>query len=363
MAVLVHMAGADAGRLMLIGFAGLLTSRLLGDVWTLATARLQSKRIALVRLGIGRIIAEGVVGGALVELRALPGLPLVTWYTVQAPLARLRIWLGTALSAALQVALGGWLLGSSSTFTMGLTILGATAWRILSTLRGPLGTGWILLVAPFRPSALPLSSAANLRAAGAVLTGRIDDLRAAVPDLTSEDRPELDLAVLALAEGRYEEAEQHGRTALAAAGPSSVTADYNLAISAAIVGAVDSGELSPDLGAERLTAALGAFKEPADVVLCGVPAAVDFARFEGRLDDAVAIARRQHGTQTSRFWRAEGACSLAAALGAVGRFTEARSALDDAQRFCPGLARIGHVERLVDRWEAGVGAQSEAVGG
>ncbi|MGW4897483.1 hypothetical protein ACWEQL_35320 [Kitasatospora sp. NPDC004240] len=354
--------GSGAGRDLLVGLAGYLMSALLTQVWVLLTARPQSKRIGIVSLGAGRILAEAAIGGALVQLRAVPAPLYVLWYGVQAPLAPLRLWLGTALSVALQSAIGLWLLGGTTTWPAGVAFLATTAARIVQTLRRPFGTGRILFVVPFKPSTLPLSSAANVRAANAVNQGRIAELRAAVADMTAADWPEVDRGLLALAEGRYAEAEQWGR-AVAARG---FSPDGGLAagmlISSAIVGAADAGELPRDRYLPRLMTAVGEFDAPTAAVLRGVPAAIDLARLENRLDEALDSARAQRGLHTARLWQAEAGCSLAAALATAGRFDEARTALDRARRTCPGLARTGHVERLLERHENRTPAEAAPAG-
>lgn len=355
--------GSDLGRALLLGLAGYLLSALLTQVWILLTARLQSKKVSVVSLGHGRILAEAVIGGTLVQLRATPGPLNVWWSALQAPLARLRLWLGTALSVGLQTAIGVWLLTVSTTWPMGVAFLATTALRVARTLRGPLGTGRILLRVPFRPSTLPLSSPANFRAGIAVNLGRVAELRAAVPELTPEDRPEVDRGLLALADGRYAEAEQWGRSGLELAVTSDAAVEAGLLVSSAIVGAADAGELPLDRYLPRLMTAVGEFNGPPAAVARMVPAAVDLARLDNRIDDALAAARAQRGLHTARLWRAEADCSMAAALGSAGRFDEARTALDRARRNCPGLARIGHVERLLEQGQNRAPVQVTPVAG
>ncbi|MFE2721506.1 hypothetical protein [Kitasatospora sp. NPDC059327] len=333
-------------RVQLLALAGLLLSALATQAWVLATARLQSKKIAYVSLGRGRILAELVIGEALVQLRAIPGPLYVAWFLGRAPLARLRVWLGTALSVALQLTGGAWLLGTSA-WPVGAAAIGATLVRVASTLRGPLGTGRILLVVPFKPSSLPLGSPASVQATTAVLLGRLADLRAAVPELTEQDRPTMDRGLLALAEGRYAEAERCGRAA-AAQGSSDGHYSEILLISSAIAGAADAGTLPRESHLPRLVSALEEIDAPKAKVDLLVPARADLARFEGRTDDAVATATRQQNRHPERLWRADAACALAAALTHAGQFDQARDALDRAHRLCPELARTAHIERLLE---------------
>ncbi|MFJ9953369.1 hypothetical protein [Kitasatospora sp. NPDC091207] len=333
-------------RVKLLALAGLLLSALATQAWVLVTARLQCKKIAYVSLGRGQILAEVVIAETLVQLRKIPGPLYVTWFTRRAPLARLRVWLGTALSVALQLATGAWLLGTSA-WPVGAAVIGATLVRVASTLRGPLGTGRILLAVPFKPSSLPLSSPANIRATTAVLLGRVADLRAAVPELTEQDRPDLDRGLLALAEGRYAEAEQWGRAA-AAQGTFDGHYSETLLVSSAIAGAADAGTLPRASYLPRLITAMDAIDAPKAKVDLVVPARADLARFENRTGDAVTTARRQQNRHPERLWRADAACTLAAALTHAGQFDEARDALHRAHRLCPELARTAHIERLLE---------------
>ncbi|MER6399826.1 hypothetical protein ABT263_27835 [Kitasatospora sp. NPDC001603] len=332
-------------RVQLLALAGLVLSALATQAWVLATARLQSKKIAYVSLGRGQILAEVVIGETLVQLRKIPGPLDVAWFACRAPLARLRVWLGTALSVVLQLAAGAWLLGTSA-WPVGAAAIGATLVRVASTLRGPLGTGRILLVVPFKPSSLPLSSSADVRATTAVLQGRVADLRAAVPELTEQDRPDLDRGLLALAEGRYAEAEQWGRAATAQ-GWSDGRHSEILLVSSAIAGAADAGTLPRESYLPRLSSAMDAIDAPKAKVDLMVPASADLARFEDRTDDAVTTARRQQNRHPERLWRAEAACTLAGALTHAGQFDRAQDALRRAHRLCPGLARTAHMERLL----------------
>ncbi|MEU6239411.1 hypothetical protein, partial [Kitasatospora sp. NPDC047058] len=310
---LAAVGESELSRALLLGFAGYLLSALLTQVWVLLTAPLQSKKIRFVSLGNGRILAEATIGKALVQLRAVPGPLHVCWYAAQAPLARLRLWAGSALSVGLQGVIGVWLLSGTTTWPMGAAFLAATVVRIASTLRGPLGTGRILFVLPFSRSPLPLSTAANLRAGTAVNLGRLDELSSAVPELTPEDRPELDRGLLALADGRYAEAEQWGRTAFERAFSYDSALSAGLLLSSAIVGAADAGELPRERCLSRLMAVLGQFHGPAAAVARAVPAAADCARLDNRLDEALAAARTQRGQHTAPVWRAEAGCSRAAA--------------------------------------------------
>ncbi|WP_406202724.1 hypothetical protein OH807_24945 [Kitasatospora sp. NBC_01560] len=344
-------AATDPTRALLLPLAGYALSDLLAQVWVLLTARLQSKRVHLVVLGSGRILAEARIGTALVQLRAFPGTLNVYWLLARAPLARLRIWLGTAVAAGLQTALGVWLLtGGTAARPLGVGVLTATAWRILATLRGPLGTGRILLLMPFRPAGLPFGSGPNVRAGIAFAQGRLTEFGAAVAELTPEDNPEQDRGELALAEGRYAEAEEHGRRARAQALTVSHAIEAGMLISSAIVGAADAGELPPDRYLPRLMTVLGEFGGPRKALERTIPALADLARLDNRPDEALAIARSQRALHAYRPWRAESDCSLAAALGALGRFDEAREALARARRTYPGLARTDLVERQLDRW-------------
>ncbi|MCG6499014.1 hypothetical protein, partial [Kitasatospora sp. A2-31] len=355
---------ADLGLVPTLYLAGYGLSAVLAQLWVLLTARLQSKVVFLVSLGYGRIVAEAVIGRSLVQLRAVPGPLHVNWCISRAPMARLRVWLGTALSVGLQSALALWLAtGGTAYWPVGAGILSATAARVLRSLRGTTGTGRILLLMPFRPSSLALGSEANIRAGVALWQGRIAELRAVAPELAPEDNPDFDLAVLALAEGRYADAEERGRRCLAQAGSQADAVDAALIIGSAIVGAADAGELPPDRYLPRLMTIMGEFNGPPKAVLRNVPAAIDFARLENRLDDAVAAGHGQRGMYFARFWRAEADCSLAAALGATGRFDEARVALQRARKNCPGLARIALVERQLEQWAAAAPVEVRPVRG
>ncbi|MFJ4092203.1 hypothetical protein ACIPYS_11520 [Kitasatospora sp. NPDC089913] len=330
---------------------GYAVPRVSAEIWVLLTGRLGGKRKLLVTIGTGRVVAEAVLGGVLVQLRPFPTALHVFWTIASGRLVRLRLWLSAVLLTAGPAALAWWLWNSGQRHAAAGIALALMS-RIVTGLRDPYCFGSQLLRLPFRPSSVEPASESGHLATAALFQGRFSDAGAAAPHMRPTDNPGITRAKLALGAGRYAEAEQLARTELAEKQSPGLLVEIGLVVTSAVVCAGDSGELPRTNALPRLMAAVGMFDGDPRSVDVTVPAAIDLARWEGRPDDAVALGRKQRGLHMSRVWRAESSCALAAALGAVGRLDEAHEALSRARRECPELARTALVARQLDDWSA-----------
>ncbi|MFF7590225.1 hypothetical protein ACFZCK_22300 [Kitasatospora purpeofusca] len=353
-AFLVEDDGSVRSRMLGTALAftlGYAVPRVSAEVWVLLTGRLGGKRKLLVTIGSGRVVAEALLGGVLVQLRPFPTALHIFWTIAAGRLVRLRLWLSAVLLTAGPAALAWWLWASGPR-PAAVGIVLALVGRIVTGLRDPYCFGSQLLLLPFRPSSVQPASEPGHRATAALLQGRFSDAGAAAPRMAPTDNPGITRAKLALGAGRYGEAERLARTELAEQRSPGLLVEIGLVITSAVVCAGDSGELPRTNALPRLMTAVGMFDGDPRSVALNVPAAIDLARWEGRPDDAVALGRKQRGLHMSRIWRAESSCALAAALGAVGRLDEAHEALSRARKECPELARTALVARQLDDWSA-----------
>ncbi|MFB7475295.1 tetratricopeptide repeat protein [Kitasatospora sp. NPDC056184] len=326
----------------------------LSDLWLLLTHRLTGARHVIASYGHGRLLWHGTVAGVPVSvgMRPTTGLRL-SWGLLPVRAARLRFWACSVGWLAVHAGLGVWLAASCTGLArgVGLGLLSTLALILLLQGPTPVNSAWAVLVMPFRPRALDphLWSTRDLAAERLLCRGLIPEARAALdgPAPAWSGRTRLSAAGVALAEGRYDEADRI--VALALEQGCDPGQAYGVA-AMVIVCRGDSGELAPARAGALLGPALEVFGHNDHAKLRSVLAAADLARFNGDPEVAVRAARRHTvEAQLSPYWRAHAGCSLAAALIAAGKPEQARKALDRARRACPGLSRIADVERLLER--------------
>lgn len=325
----------------------------LSDLWFLLTHRLCGGRLYCASYGRGRALWSGSVAGVPVELGLRPTSGfLFPWGLLPVRAPRLRLWLASVARFGVHAGLGAWLAASATELPrgIGLGLLFSLAMTAVTTATSPVNSLWAVFVMPFRPGSVTVDaeSPSAVEAERFLVRGRISEARR---ELGKGTPMVLTAAGIALAEGRYEEAERLTDEAFERG---HTPADSSVAFIAAmaLVGRADAGEHSP--------ARAGALLEPY-LVRLGVhdrtlardflPAA-ELARFQNDPRAAVRAARRLSNAVGSRFHRSLACCSLAAALIADGRPEEAREALARARRECPGLARIAEVERMLEPVEA-----------
>ncbi|MFF2148163.1 hypothetical protein [Kitasatospora sp. NPDC058190] len=328
-----------------IGF--LIGQEPLSDLWFLLTHRLYGGRLNCASYGRGRKLWSGSIAGVPVELGLRPTSGfLFPWglRPVRAP--RLRVWLASVALYGLHAGLGAWLATSCTGLPRGIgfgLLFTSVMYAVLSS-SNPVDSLWAVFVMPFRPGSLKVDiwSSSAVEAERLLFLGRISEAHRKL----DEGRPRLLTAAgIALAEGRYEEAQQLALEDLEHGGSPS-TVCYLIGMS--LIGHTDAGGLSPQVAAARLDPFLDRWGVHNPQLFPDFLPTVDLARFRNDPHTAVRVARRLSTAVDSPFRRATACCSLAAALIAAGRPDEARKALARAREECPELARIADVERLLE---------------
>ncbi|MFJ9696721.1 hypothetical protein [Kitasatospora sp. NPDC101183] len=318
----------------------------LGDLWFLLTHRFYGGRLYAVKYGRGRKLWSGSIAGALVELGTRPASGLLLhWGQRAVPAVRLRTWAASTALFALHGGLGAWLATSRTGLPQGIGygLLVTLVMTAVVYAARPIDSLWAVFVLPFRPDGvkIDLPSPTAAEAERLLVRGLIPQARR---KLDEGGGPLLTAAVVTLAEGRHEEAQQLVLADLER-GCSEYSACWTIGM--VLISHADSGELPPELAGARLEPFLNLWNIPDPALLPDFLPTADLARFRGDHRTAVRVARRLSTLASSPFWRAEACCSLAAALIADGRPEEARKALARARRECPGLARIADVERML----------------
>ncbi|WP_327683488.1 hypothetical protein [Kitasatospora sp. NBC_00458] len=345
------LAGAPGA---LVGVVlGYLLGRLLPDLWALLFAAPSGVRITSVRYGRGRVLFSGTVRGVPVQLAWLPTPEfLVTWVLVPARALRSRLWLSSVGLWVVQPALGVWLVSASPGLVRGIgaaLLVQAVGWMVASPAT-PVASFWAVVLLPFRPSAVtgPLWHPDLLRAELLLCRGRVREARQALDVLPADAGASLTALGVLLAEGRYAEAEEEAREVLRTGDACCHGVAYS-GLARAAVAAGDAGELSREQVRARVDFALEALQAGSERALLRiVPQVADAALLSHRPEVAARYARRWAEAGPSPFWRADSYCSLASALGELGRRDQARAALAKARRLYPELARIRHVERNLE---------------
>ncbi|MEU8512954.1 hypothetical protein AB0C76_15415 [Kitasatospora sp. NPDC048722] len=338
-----------------LGFVigALLGQEPLADLWFLLTHRLSGARLLGVSYGRDRLLWNGTVAGVPVELGLRPGTGLLLrWGLLPSRAPRLRVWLSATALYSLHAGLGVWLATSFTGVLQGVGIgllasfvLHAVFWRPSS-----ICSLWAVFVLPFRRDALAheLWAPGALRADRLLTAGRIPEAAALLREEASADfaTAHLTPAGLALAEGRYEEAELLAAQAMENDCRSHVP---YLIVGMAFVGRADRGEVTRERAGALLDPFLVRLGINDRTLYRGFLPTADTARFQNDPDTAVRVARPLSTAVSSPYWRAQAGCSLAAALIATGRPDEARKALARARRECPGLARVSDLERMLEK--------------
>ncbi|MFB7618577.1 hypothetical protein [Kitasatospora sp. NPDC056181] len=127
-------------------------------------------------------------------------------------------------------------------------------------------------------------------------------------------------------------------------------------LAAAAVASGEAGELPPREVRHRVALALiavtGDGSEPEPRLMhTYTQTAADAELLDGHPELAARLARRWSTYVSSPFWRANACCTLAAALTALCRYDEARTALARARNQCPELARTARLEELLNAAE------------
>ncbi|WP_033825755.1 hypothetical protein [Kitasatospora sp. MBT63] len=300
-------------------------------------------------LGFGARVTTLRVGGMALTVRRIP-VPFVSADStvVAGPRLRVRLWLTTLVSVAVPITTAGLLIIGTSGFPralgFGLLMLPAMSLTVLA--RIPLTAGWILFLMPLRPGALEALATSPDELAGgrAMRLGRLGEARAALDRAPADGPPRLASAQLraqvALGEGRYQEAAAAAYQAATLAPHARMSGLAHHLRAAALVGAAETGELPPAEYLPRLAESLGLAHAAVPVLTRYLGTRADQALLEGHRDAALAHARTAAKLATDAFWQANAECSTAAALAALGRPDEARTALDRARQAMPELARI-----------------------
>ncbi|MEV7780857.1 hypothetical protein [Kitasatospora sp. NPDC088351] len=350
--VLLALRAGDPGALAGLPL-GVGLGLLLPDVWCLLFARAAGARLMVVRYGRGRLLASTAVAGVPVEIGLVPAAELtLSLNLVSAPRLRLRLWLHSAVLLAVQLGLGALLTARPEGFARGLGIA-LLVTTVISNLRyqaGPLAPLWAALGITLRRDLLEpqLRHPDLLRAERQLVRGRIGAARRLLDLVPESPLPSATEVGVLLAEGRYDQASAGARELLHAHQAPCHPIGYQL-LAAAAVAAGEAGELPPEEVRHRVALALiglgGDGSEPDPRIMHRyAQTAADAELLDGRPEQAARLAKRWSSTAGSPFWRADACCTLAAALTALGRYEQARTALARARAQCPELARTARLE-------------------
>ncbi|MET9396007.1 hypothetical protein [Kitasatospora sp. NPDC002965] len=330
---------------------GVLLAGWFPDAWTLLFARAAGARLTGVQYGRGRSLFSGAVGGVPIEVGLVPTGDLqISFSLVPVPGLRWRLWLNSAALLAVQLGLGGLLAAGPNWFTrsLGIALLTTTVVRNLGYQFGPMAPLWAALGLSLRPGLLPHTRRPEvLRADRMLALGRVGAARRQL-DLLPSPRPvsATEVGVL-LAEGRFEEADSVAVQLIESDDRCCHLIAYQL-LACSAVAAGEAGTRESEEVRRRVTLALVAFSGGTDPDMPylerHVQLAADAALLNGRPEEAGRLAAHWSTRAGSRYWRADAACTLAAARWALGDHDGARAALDRARAQCPELARIGPLE-------------------
>ncbi|MCP2307392.1 hypothetical protein [Kitasatospora paracochleata] len=337
----------------LVGGLGPIAGLQLGQLVTLAVGRAGGYALLGLSLGLGPRLREWRIGGMPFTVRRVP-VPFLagSWVIADRPGLRARLWLATAASTGVQLALGLWLVvaGSGAGRYFGLGLLLLPALMLTWFAKVPLSAGWVLLRLPFLPADALAPFAATgdeLATTRALRAGRIAEAAALpVPGTGFQGRHLR--ACLALARGEYESALAEAGRATTLAPHSRHGAPAQLLLAAALVGAAETGLLPPADYLPRLARAVETARTAQPALARASAAAADLALLEGRREEALALARQAVGNAPDRLWLAVAECSHALALASLARTADARAALDRARAAAPDLARIAWVARRIE---------------